>query len=195
MSLPEPTARKPLHTRRISFEGFLRDDGLFDIDAELVDFKSYPIHMRDRGDLAPGDPIHHMRIRVTVDDTLTIRAIATAMEASPFSECQLATDPMAKLVGVKLGSGWRKAIEGAIGGVAGCTHLRELLFNVATAAFQTIPVFRSQQREAAGEQIDPDGPPPYYLGKCMSWDYGGPVVQRLMPMFYRPPAPPGSTER
>ena len=187
MSLPASSARKPLHTRRISFEGFLRDDGLWDIDAELHDSKSYPIHMRDRGDLAPGEAIHHMRIRVTVDDSLTIRQIATAMDSAPFSECQAAADPMTKLVGVTLGAGWRKAIDGAIGGVAGCTHLRELLFNVATAAFQTIPVYRSQQKEAEGQRPDADAPP-YYLDKCMSWDTAGPVVQRLMPMFYRPRA-------
>ena len=187
MSLPAPSARKLLHTRRISFQGFLRDDGLWDIDAELHDSKSYPIHMRDRGDLAAGEAIHHMRIRVTVDDSLTIREIATAMDSAPFSECQAAADPMTKLVGVTLGAGWRKAIDGAIGGVAGCTHLRELLFNVATAAFQTIPVYRSQQKEAEGQRPDADAPA-YYLDKCMSWDTAGPVVQRLMPMFYRPRA-------
>ena len=185
MSLPVPTARKPLHTRKISFEGFLRDDGLWDIDAELRDSKSYPIHMHERGDLAPGEAIHHMRIRVTVNDALTIVAIQTAMESAPFSECQLAADPMAKLVGVTLGAGWRKAIETAIGGVAGCTHLRELLFNVATAAFQTIPAYQAQQREARGEIRKADAQPPFYLDKCMSWDVGSPVVQRLMPIFFR----------
>lgn len=189
MTLPVPSARKPLHTRRISFEGFARDDGLFDIDAELIDTKCYALHMRERGDVAPGVALHHMHIRVTLDDSLTIRDIVTAMDSAPFGECQSATDPMKKLIGVTLGAGWRRAIESAVGGVAGCTHLRELLFNVATAAFQTIPAYRSQQREAAGELPDPTGAPPYYLGKCMSWDFEGPVVARLMPMFYRPREP------
>ena len=189
MSLPVPTPRRPLHTRRISFEGFLRDDGLWDIDAELRDSKSYPIHMHERGELAPGDAIHHMRIRVTVDDSLKIVAIQTALASAPFAECQAAADPMAKLIGVTLGAGWRKAIDGAIGGVAGCTHLRELLFNVATAAFQTIPVYLAQQRAARGQRLGPDSPAPYFLDKCMSWDVSGPVVQRVMPMYYRPREP------
>jgi hypothetical protein len=145
--------------------------------------------MHERGHLPAGGAIHHMRLRVTVDDTLTIRAIQTAMDAAPFAYCQNAADPVQKLVGAKLGPGWRKAIEAAIGGVAGCTHLRELLFNLATAAFQTVPIELSRQREARGEQRDPDAPAPYYLGKCMSWDREGPVVQRVMPMYYR--APPG----
>ena len=188
MTLPAPSPRKPLHTRRISFEAFLREDGLWDIDAELVDSKSHTIHMHERGELAPGQPIHHMRIRVTVDDTMTIRAIATAMDSAPFGQCQLAVDPVQRLVGATLGAGWRKAIEAAMGGVAGCTHLRELLFNVATAAFQTIPIHLSQQREARGEARDPDAPAPYFLGKCLSWDREGPVVQRVLPIYYRPPA-------
>ena len=187
MSLPVPSPRKPLHTRRISFEGFAREDDLFDIDAELVDFKSYPIQMNERGELPPGEAIHHMRIRVTVDATLTIRAIATAMESAPFGECQAATDPMQKLVGATLGAGWRKAIDTAIGGVAGCTHMRELLFNLATAAFQTIPGYLAQQAKDRGEVRPVGAPPPFFLGKCMSWDLAGPVVRRLMPMHYRPP--------
>lgn len=187
MALPVSFPRKPIHSRNISFQGFLREDGLWDIDAELVDTKSVPIRMHERGDLAPGEAIHHMHIRVTVDDAMTIRDIVTAMDSSPFAECQGAVDPMRKLIGVTMGAGWRKAIEGAIGGVAGCTHLRELLFNVATAAFQTIPVHRAQQRIARGEAPDADAPPPPYVGKCLSWSLEGPVVQRLMPMFYRPP--------
>jgi hypothetical protein len=187
MPLPAATSRKPIHTRRITFEGFLRDDGLWDIDAELVDTKSNPIHMHERGDLAPGEAVHHMHIRVTVDDAMTIRDIVTAMDDTPFSECRRAADPVRKLIGATLGAGWRKAIDGAIGGVAGCTHLRELLFNVATAAFQTIPVHRAQQRFARGEVPAADAPPPPYVGKCMAWDLEGPVVQRLMPMHYRAP--------
>ena len=191
MSLPHATARKALHTRKVTFEGFLRDDGLFDIDAELIDSKSEPIHMHERGELPAGGAIHHMRVRVTVDDSLTIRAIQTAMDAAPFGNCQNAVDPVQKLVGARLGPGWRKAIEAAMGGVAGCTHLRELLFNVATAAYQTVPIELSKQREARGEPRDPNAPAPYFVGKCLSWDREGPIVQRVLPMYYQaPPAKP-----
>ena len=190
MSLPQTVARKPLHTRRITFEGFLRDDGLFDIDAELIDSKSEPIRMHESGELPAGGAIHLMRVRVTVDDSLTIRAIQTAMDAAPFGICQNAVDPVQKLVGATLGAGWRKAIEAAMGGVAGCTHLRELLFNVATAAFQTVPIELAKQREARGETRDPDAPVPYFVGKCLSWDRAGPIVQRVLPIYFQPPAKP-----
>lgn len=186
--LPPPAPRRPAHSRRLSFEGFLREDGLWDFDCELVDSKPHTIHMRERGELPPGAPIHLLRVRLTVDDGMTVRAVQSAATAAPFDECQLAAaDPMQKLVGLTMGPGWRKAIDGAIGGVAGCTHLRELVFNAATAVFQTIPFHRAtdggrRKDEAMGEK------PPFYMGKCMSWDFAGPVVQRVAPQFWRGPA-------
>ncbi len=32
--------------------------------------------------------------------------------------------------------------------------------------------------------IDPEHPPPH-LGKCVTWDFNGPVVARRYPRFYR----------
>ena len=121
------------------------------------------------------------------DDGFTIRAVQTAAINTPFDECQVPAEaPMQKLVGLTMGPGWRKAIEGAIGGVAGCTHLRELVFNAATAAFQMIPHYRATE---GGRKDDMEGmnagKPPFYMGKCMTWSFEGPVVQRLAPQFYR----------
>ncbi|NDF80067.1 MAG: DUF2889 domain-containing protein, partial [Betaproteobacteria bacterium] len=84
-------------------------------------------------------------------------------------------------------AGWRKTIEAHLGGVAGCTHLREMLFNMATAAYQTIPSARQFKAQQLGlpEQV-PTSPPPH-VGKCMSWAFDGPVVARYYPMFYRKP--------
>jgi hypothetical protein len=185
--LPAAVARRPVHSRRISFEGFLRDDGLWDIDCELQDTKAEAIPMRERGVLPPGEPLHLLRVRLTLDDSLTIRAVQSAATRAPFAECQLPADaPMQKLVGLTMGPGWRKAIDGAIGGVAGCTHLRELVFNAATAAFQMIPHYRATHG-GQSDDIPAGGKPPFYMGQCMTWDLAGPVVQRLAPQFYRVP--------
>jgi hypothetical protein len=191
--LPAPAARRPIHTRRIAFEGFLREDGLWDIDCELRDTKADAIRMRERGVLPPGEPVHLLRVRLTLDDGLTIRDVQTGTLHVPFHECHAATgEPMRKLVGLTMGPGWRKAIEGAIGGVAGCTHMRELVFNAATAAFQMIPHYRATQGGRKDDAATEGGKPPFYMGQCMTWAFEGPVVQRLAPGFYRAPKDPAS---
>ena len=55
----------------------------------------------------------------------------------------------------------------------------ELLFNMATAAFQTMPqVFAGR---------DPEVKPPH-LDRCITWDTQTELVQRLYPLHYRPRA-------
>lgn len=183
MSLPPPQPRKHLHHRQVSFDGYLREDGLWDIEAQMIDTKAYPMVSPEKGPMAPGMPVHDMYIRATVDDTLTIREISTAMASKPFSECLKAQDPMQKMVGVRMGPGWRHAIEKAVGGTRGCTHMRELLFNLATAAYQTIPVYQTHREDLSIMPPGVDGQPPRHLGQCLAWDFNGVVVQRHYPMY------------
>ena len=183
MPLPAPQPRSHLHTRSVVFRGYHREDGLWDIEAEMSDTKTYPLERSERGLMPPGTPVHGMAIRATVDDTMTIREIASSMDSTPFDECQQGKDPMQQMVGVTMGPGWRQAIERALGGVRGCTHLRELLFNMATAAYQTIPAYRHRLRRQAGLPEAESTEPPYHLGKCLAWDFDGPVVQRHDPQF------------
>jgi hypothetical protein len=183
MPLPTPAARTHLHTRAVTYRGYLREDGLWDIEGEMSDVKTYATEMSARGHMPPGTPVHGMAIRVTVDDTMTIRAIATAMDFTPFGECQQGTDPMQRMVGACMGPGWRQAIERALGGIKGCTHLRELLFNMATAAYQTVFPYQQHQRTLAGAGPGASTEPRYHLGRCIAWDFNGPVVQRHYPQF------------
>lgn len=183
MPLPTPQPRTPLHHRQVSYNGYLRDDGLWDIEAQMTDTKAYAMTSSEKGAMPAGAPIHDMFIRVTVDDTLTIREISAVMESRPYSECSQAQDPMQKMIGVTMGPGWRHAIEKAVGGIQGCTHLRELLYNMATAAYQTIPVYQAHREQRLTIPPSDDGQPPRHLGKCLAWDFNGPVVRRNYPMF------------
>jgi hypothetical protein len=78
------------------------------------------------------------------------------------------------MIGCTMGRGWRQAIERNMGGIRGCAHLRELLFNMATAAFQTL------SQEVAEDLVNR---PPAHLGKCMAWDFNGNLVKRHYPVF------------
>jgi hypothetical protein len=173
LSSPEP--RDPLHTREITFQGFAREDGLWDIEAHLRDFKFQPFTTGQKT-WEPGEAFHDMWVRITVDTELVIQSIEVAMDSHPHPECPQVIPPMDALIGARLGKGWRKTINEHLGGIKVCTHLRELLSNIATAAFQSIP----------GALFDPDdNKPPLYLGTCKSWDFDGPVVLRVYPKFYK----------
>ena len=175
--------RTHVHTRSVEYRGYRRDDGLWDIEAELTDTKTYTHKTPDRGVLEAGEPVHGMAIRVTVDDTMKISDIKVRMSSAPFPECQQAKPPMERMIGCTLGRGWRKAIENALGGTQGCAHLRELLFNMATAAYQTIPHYRNHLRRLAGLPEPVLKRPPPHVGQCLAWDFDGPVVKRVRPEF------------
>ncbi len=176
MPLSAPVPRKTSHIRRVTYQGYEREDGLWDMEAELHDSKAHDMpSFRHEGVRLAGDPIHHMWLRVTIDRQLVVHAIEAAMDAHPLQDCPQARPALQGMVGACMARGWRQAIAQHMGGVASCTHLRELLFNMATAAFQTLP--------AAFGGGDPDTPP-RHLGQCTGWDFEGNGVKEYFPQFY-----------
>lgn len=186
MPLPEPSPRRPSHTRAVRYEAFQRDDGLWDIEGEMRDTKSEVFDIPGEGLWQPGEAIHHMHIRLTLDTAFVVQDIHVAMDSVPHGECPSAQATMRRMVGCSLSGGWRQTIERQLGGVQGCAHLRELLFNMATVAFQALPNAFSGDAQR----------PPLHLGRCKAWDFDGPLVQKHHPVFfgYQPkskkPAPP-----
>jgi hypothetical protein len=188
MTLPTAQARTRYHTRKFIYQCYRRDDGLWDIDAELSDVKDYAYRLHSH--LAPAlEPIHNMLLRLTVDDGLTIRAIAAETVHAPFPQCVNACDPMQAMVGVRIGPGWRAEVERRLGGIKGCTHQRDLLLNAATAAIQTVTAHAAHL-----QRLDPDpartgADVPHFLGKCMTWTRDGAAVEQYEPAFFVPAAP------
>jgi len=158
---------------------------MWDIEGILLDTKGYEQRAVERGQLPAGTPIHHMGIRLTIDDEFVIHIAETEMVTTPFNECREARDPVRGLVGLKIGSGWRKLINDAMGGDRGCTHLRELLYGMGTAAFQTVGRYRAHERRSAGlpEPVQLKPLPP--LGECLGWSLEGGPVQRHYPQFFQ----------
>ena len=174
--LSPPVARSHLHNRNVVFRGYRREDGLWEVEAELRDAKTMEFVIPGEHRWKADQPIHGMAIRLTVDDATVVQAIEVAMDHVPHGPCPEAAASMQRMVGCSLSRGWRRSIEEHLGGVQGCAHLRELLFNMATAAFQTmVHDVRSD---------DPRRPPPF-LGKCHTWDFDGATVERIYPMFYQ----------
>jgi hypothetical protein len=199
MPLSPPVARSPQHTRAITLNGYLRTDGLYDIEAELTDTKSFSFPSAFRGQVAAGDKIHAMALRVTVTPSLDIVACEAAMDAHPYETCHLAAPNFARLAGLRIGPGFLKSVQERVGGSAGCTHLRELLAQLATTAIQT--VYASEVKRDADAKNQPLPPGDGFdaaisdrfggangaVNSCMAYADTGPVVRHRWPDRYRGP--------
>jgi len=180
MPLPAPAPRRHLHTRTITCEGFLRDDGLYDIEARIVDQKTFETDEPYRGKRPPGAPVHDMQVRLTLDASMTVRDIAVTTNSAPYEVCPSVAPGYRQLVGAKIGAGWRKAVTEAVGRTKGCTHITELLMPAATVAFQTM----GSWREGPSKDGEPGGKP-HFIDGCRAWASDGPVVKKLFPLHYR----------
>jgi hypothetical protein len=181
MSLSKPAPRKHLHTRTIRCEGFERDDGLYDIEAQIVDQKTYAVDEPIRGHRPAGAPVHDMQLRLTLDKTMTVRAIEVTTNSAPYDICPSVAPGYQKLVGARIGGGWRKAVTEAVGRTKGCTHISELLMPAATVAFQTMGNWKPEK----GANAPDAGAKPGFIDGCKAWASDGPVVKKIFPMHYR----------
>jgi Protein of unknown function (DUF2889) len=179
-----------MHTRAIACKGYEREDGLWDIEAHLVDTKTY-VHGRRMGgrERQPGEAVHDMWIRVTIDLDMKIHDIEAVTDAGPYPACGHIAPNFKGLIGVTIGPGWRKAIAEHVGGVKGCTHLVELLGTLGTTAFQATG--RARQALVAGKPIVKK---PYQLNSCHIYKDDSPAVLERWPQFYTGPRPIARTK-
>ena len=185
MSLSPPVAREHCHTRQIDVRGYRRTDGLWDIEGHLTDTKPYAFPREDGSMRPPEDAIHDMRIRLTIDDDMVIRACEAAMSANPFPICRDITPNFANLAGIRIGKGWMSEVNRRIGGAGSCTHLRELLPQMATTAFQTMYGAKMKEsREAGLGRPRPNPGRPRHLNACYAFREDGEIVKELFPEFY-----------
>lgn len=185
MPLSPPAPRRHFHTRDVRCEGFLRDDGLWDIEGHIRDTKAYGYDEVFRGRMEPGRPVHEMRIRLTLDDAFEIVAIEAVTDAAPYPPCGLVPAAFARLKGIRIGAGWRREVRKRLGRVEGCTHLIELLDPIATVAFQTVSGGKDPEGREPTASHDAAGGKPYFVDGCRAWASDGPVVKRLLPQYYR----------
>jgi hypothetical protein len=78
-----------------------------------------------------GDPVHDLRVRLTVDDDRIIRDVAVDMGSMPFRSCYEVKESLLPLVGERVGRGWRQVLK-KIPRNATCAHVHEVLVPMAT---------------------------------------------------------------
>jgi len=170
------TGRRLIHSRRVVAEGYLRADGLIEIEARLLDTKAIDYRI-STGVRTAGTPIHDMSITLVIDQGMTVRALRAASDAVPYpGACGAVTPAYAELTGLNLFDGFGAAVRERLGGVSGCTHLTELLLSLPTVALQTLASFVADNAESDRK--------PFQLDKCHALETRGEVVRTHYPKWY-----------
>lgn len=186
--MPDSPQRRFVHTRTISVKAFARDDGLWDLEAELTDVKEKDFALAV-GVRKQGDPVHAMGLRITIDPRLNIVEASARSDWVPYpGYCDSFGDVYRKLIGLNLGRGFRRAVAERLGGTQGCTHLTELATVLPTAAIQAfageVYMPHDQAHEPAAADHGVADKRPFQLERCRALRVDGPAVANFYPRWY-----------
>jgi hypothetical protein len=182
MPLSESAKRREIHHRVIDMKAYAREDGLYDVEAHLVDRKPFAFaRISSPEPLPAGQPLHDLWIRLTVDDQYVVRGIEAASDVTPYELCKEAESTLTVLVGERVASGWSSKVKQRLRGAASCTHLMEMLIPMATTALQGI---HGMQREHI-TSVDASSVP-VKLDSCYAYARHRDVVKLYWPQHYRP---------
>lgn len=161
--------------------GYERDDGLYEIEGRVTDTKTYAFSPDgSHRNVAPGEALHDMWIRLVIDEDMLVHDALAISDAYPYPQCPEAAAALASLKGLRIVGGWAKAVNERLGGAKGCTHLRELLPPLGSAAFQTL----TSKRYGKPDKLDASGRP-VKLDSCYAYSTEGELVLRRWPAFHK----------
>lgn len=180
MPLPPTVQREELHLRQISMKTWRRVDGLFDVEAHLVDTKPFDFkRIGAREPVPAGQALHDMWLRLVIDAEFKVHDIVAVSDVTPFAVCKEATATLSVMVGETIGRGWSRLVRERLRGTASCTHLAELMLPLATTALQGVRGARPAEvrfsDRVRGAQID----------SCYALDARRELVATLWPQWAR----------
>lgn len=187
--------RRHVHTRSIRVDAYARADGLWDLEAVLVDTKGRDFPLAT-GIRAAGDPVHEMHLTITIDTKLNIVDASARSTWVPYpGYCEQIGQAYRKLIGLNLRQDFRRHVRERLGGTQGCTHMTELATVLPTAAIQAFAgeVFKTRDR-ATADEAGADSRKPWQLDRCHALRTDGAAVARFYPEWYRPGAAPAAPD-
>jgi hypothetical protein len=195
-SAPE---RRFVHTRSIRVDAYARADGLWDLEAVLVDTKGRDFPLAT-GIRAAGDPVHEMHLTITIDTRLNVVDAQARSAWVPYpGHCETIGPDYRRLIGLNLRHEFRRHVRERLGGTLGCTHMTELATVLPTAAIQAFAgeVFKTRDEATAqhagttAQDANAEQRKPWQLDRCHALRTDAPAVERYYPLWYRPGASSG----
>lgn len=180
MSNATPVARTPMHERKLQINSFVREDGLWDLEASLLDVKAYDFVKLSGKTHVAGTPVHDMLICVTVTEEGEIVEAKVKYGAAPYNDtCFAIESAYNALVGMHLLRGFRNAVRERFARVEGCTHMSELAVLLPTVFVQSLANRRNQKR------TETQGKRPFQLEGCHALRLDSPAVKEFFPQWYQ----------
>ncbi len=183
MSLPDsPHPRALKHTRKLQVEFYLRDDGLWDIEANFTDVKPFDLEVSSL--VIPANrPVHDLSIRVTTDEKSNIVDVHLQFNQVPFEgHCEQIEPEYKKLIGLNLLKHFRQDVRERLGKSAGCTHMNELVELLPYVAVQVFIFGEKATREKVAFQASNEKP--FHLDGCHALRTDGPAVAKYYPKWH-----------
>lgn len=180
-SAAEPVVtREELHLRQIEMRGYRRNDGLFEVSARLVDRKTHDFTPPGGARLvAAQTPIHDLGVTLMFDKDMIVREVHTFIQSHPYAPCQGGGDTLQTLVGLRIGPGWNAEVRKRLPSGDTCTHLKELLGPLASAAYQTMVTERPSRFSERDEQGKPRK-----IDSCHAYGASRELVKALWPDYH-----------
>lgn len=172
-----------MHNRTIRAHSYEREDGLWEIEAELIDTKSYDFTKRSGAVHGAGQPFHHLHLRVSFNDEFLIQQAVAVFDSAPFGDnCSAIETDYGDLVGMNLAKGFRQTVKARFARTAGCSHMSELAGVLPTVAMQTMA-----NRRKSPQKSNPSTRRPFQIEGCHALRIDGPVVKEFHPKWYVAP--------
>jgi len=182
--LSQADERVLIHTRTIDLKVYRRADDCYDVEGHIMDVKPFPHHMLD-SHRAAGEPIHDLSLRLTFDRQMIVTKAEAKLDMGAHGLCHEVAPNFASLAGLHVGPGWNRNVRERVGHGRGCTHLVEMLAQMATAAMQAM----WSEREPDGEVDRPAEErelKPGLINTCYAYRPHSPFVKEFFPTQYEP---------
>ncbi|MDP6344252.1 MAG: DUF2889 domain-containing protein [Alphaproteobacteria bacterium] len=183
MPLSPAAEREQIHTRTIDITAYRRSDGLVDIEGHIVDVKPFSHHLLD-SHRAAGEPVHDLWLRLSINQEMVVQTAEAKLDVGAHGICHLVAPNFADLAGARIGRGWNRVVRERVGHGRGCTHLVEMLAQMATAAMQAMWSVREPEGETERRPED-RRLPPALVNSCYTYVSDSEFVREYFPHDYR----------
>lgn len=164
---------KKIANRTLTIDTFLTEEGRLLASGRLADDRVVPFKAFEGGVVRPGC-FHDLKAELTLTlPDLVIASVKVFFDKAPVAVCSSVSPIYQGLVGVRVATGYTKAVLTIAGGVRGCSHLTHLLIVMGPAivqgAFTALAAIDENSRPLVDNEVNGEQMDGYFYDSCHVW--------------------------